>query len=183
MCGLQVTGTCSRHVIRRPHTTSPSLTTATSASSRWPYSAPRSASLCSATSTSGYLTTIRTSAGEVPAGGTAFDTTSHSTTASLRYHIHVSAASIAESVKHRSCVCLSVRLSVRFWHWSLFLAFLFLQPFFFFFWTDYKIPQTFTVTSSHIRFYFLVFLFYNNNNNNNKQTCIAPQGRNFRRAF
>ena len=34
-----------------------------------------------------------------------------------------------------------------------------LQPFFFFFRTDYKIPQTFTVTSEHIRFYFLVFLF------------------------
>jgi len=26
--------------------------------------------------------------------------------------------------------------------------------------TDYMIPQTFTVTSEHIRFYFLVFLFY-----------------------
>jgi len=35
-----------------------------------------------------------------------------------------------------------------------------LQPFFFFFRTDYMIPQTFTVTSEHIRFYFLVFLFY-----------------------
>ena len=35
-----------------------------------------------------------------------------------------------------------------------------LQPFFFFFSTDYMIPQTFTVTSEHIRFYFLVFLFY-----------------------
>jgi len=31
----------------------------------------------------------------------------------------------------------------------------------FFFRTDYMIPQTFTVTSEHIRFYFLVFLFYN----------------------
>jgi len=31
-----------------------------------------------------------------------------------------------------------------------------LQPFFFFI----MIPQTFTVTSEHIRFYFLVFLFY-----------------------
>ena len=35
-----------------------------------------------------------------------------------------------------------------------------LQPFFFFFRTDYMILQTFTVTSEHIRFYFLVFLFY-----------------------
>jgi len=35
-----------------------------------------------------------------------------------------------------------------------------LQPFFFFFRTDYMIPQTFTVTAEHIRFYFLVFLFY-----------------------
>jgi len=35
-----------------------------------------------------------------------------------------------------------------------------LQPFFFFFRTDYVIPQTFSVTSEHIRFYFLVFLFY-----------------------
>jgi len=35
-----------------------------------------------------------------------------------------------------------------------------LQPFFFFFRTDYMIPQTFTVTSEHIRFYFLIFLFY-----------------------
>ena len=34
-----------------------------------------------------------------------------------------------------------------------------LQPFFFFFRTDYMIPQTFTVTSQHIRFYFLVFPF------------------------
>ena len=33
-----------------------------------------------------------------------------------------------------------------------------LQSFFFFFRTDYTIPQTFTVTSEHIRFYFLVFL-------------------------
>ena len=32
---------------------------------------------------------------------------------------------------------------------------------FFFFRTDYMIPQTFTVTADHIRFYFLVFLFYN----------------------
>jgi len=31
-----------------------------------------------------------------------------------------------------------------------------LQPFFFFSRTDYAIPQTFTVTSEHIRFYFLV---------------------------
>ena len=31
------------------------------------------------------------------------------------------------------------------------------QPFFFFFRTDYMIPQT--VTSEHIRFYFLLFLF------------------------
>ena len=31
---------------------------------------------------------------------------------------------------------------------------------FFFFGTDYMIPQTFTVTSEHIRFYFSVFLFY-----------------------
>jgi len=36
-----------------------------------------------------------------------------------------------------------------------------LQPFFFFFRTDYMIPQTFTVTSSIGCFYFLVFLFYN----------------------
>jgi len=35
-----------------------------------------------------------------------------------------------------------------------------LQPFCFFFRTDYTIPQTFTVTSDHIRFYILVFLFY-----------------------
>ena len=35
-----------------------------------------------------------------------------------------------------------------------------LQPFFFFFRTDYMIPQTFTVTSSIGCFYFLVFLFY-----------------------
>jgi len=35
-----------------------------------------------------------------------------------------------------------------------------LQPFFFFLSTDYMIPQTFTVTSEHIRFHFLVFLFY-----------------------
>ena len=34
------------------------------------------------------------------------------------------------------------------------------QPFFFFFRTDYMILQTYTVTSEHIRFYFLVFLFY-----------------------
>jgi len=34
-----------------------------------------------------------------------------------------------------------------------------LHPFFFFFGTDYMIPQTFTVTSEHIRLYFLVFLF------------------------
>jgi len=34
------------------------------------------------------------------------------------------------------------------------------QPFLFFFRTDYMIPQTFTVTPEHIRFYFLVFLFY-----------------------
>ena len=32
---------------------------------------------------------------------------------------------------------------------------------FFFFWTDYIIPQTSTVTSSIGCFYFLVFLFYN----------------------
>jgi len=31
---------------------------------------------------------------------------------------------------------------------------------FFFFRTDYMIPETFTVTCEHIRFYFLVFLFY-----------------------
>ena len=36
-----------------------------------------------------------------------------------------------------------------------------LQPFFFFFRTDYIIPQTFTVTSSIGCFYFLVFLFCN----------------------
>ena len=36
-----------------------------------------------------------------------------------------------------------------------------LQPFFFFFMTDYMIPQTSTVTSSIGCFYFLVFLFYN----------------------
>ena len=35
-----------------------------------------------------------------------------------------------------------------------------LQPFFFFFRTDYMIPQTFTVTSEHIRFYFLVFFCF-----------------------
>jgi len=35
------------------------------------------------------------------------------------------------------------------------------QPFFFFFRTDYMIPQTSTVTSSIGCFYFLVFLFYN----------------------
>ena len=35
-----------------------------------------------------------------------------------------------------------------------------LQPFFFFFRTDYMILQTFTVTSSTGCFYFLVFLFY-----------------------
>jgi len=35
-----------------------------------------------------------------------------------------------------------------------------LQPFFFFFRTDYTIPQTFTVTSSIGCLYFLVFLFY-----------------------
>ena len=34
------------------------------------------------------------------------------------------------------------------------------QPFPFFFTNDYMIPQTFTVTSEHVRFYFLVFLFY-----------------------
>ena len=34
------------------------------------------------------------------------------------------------------------------------------QPFPFFFRTDYMDSQTFTVTSEHIRFYFLVFLFY-----------------------
>ena len=34
------------------------------------------------------------------------------------------------------------------------------QPFFFFFRTDCMIPQTLTVTSEHIRFYFSVFLFY-----------------------
>jgi len=33
-------------------------------------------------------------------------------------------------------------------------------PFFFFFKIDYMIPQTFTVTPEHIRFYFLIFLFY-----------------------
>jgi len=32
-----------------------------------------------------------------------------------------------------------------------------LQPFLFFFSTDYMIPQTFTVTSEHIRFYFFCF--------------------------
>jgi len=32
-----------------------------------------------------------------------------------------------------------------------------LQPFLFFFRTDYMIPQTFTVTSEHIRFYFFSF--------------------------
>jgi len=36
-----------------------------------------------------------------------------------------------------------------------------LQPLFFFFRTNYMIPQTFTVTSSIGCFYFLVFLFYN----------------------
>jgi len=36
-----------------------------------------------------------------------------------------------------------------------------LQSFFFFFSTDYMIPQTFTVTSSIGCFYFLVVLFYN----------------------
>ena len=35
-----------------------------------------------------------------------------------------------------------------------------LQPFFFFFRTDYMIPQTFTVTSEYIRFYFLVFFLF-----------------------
>jgi len=35
------------------------------------------------------------------------------------------------------------------------------QPFFFFFRTDYMIPQTFTVTSTIGCFYFLVFVFYN----------------------
>ena len=35
-----------------------------------------------------------------------------------------------------------------------------LQHFFCFFRTDYMIPQTFTVTSEHIHFYFLVLLFY-----------------------
>jgi len=33
------------------------------------------------------------------------------------------------------------------------------QPFLFFFRTNYMIPQTFTVTSKHILFYFLLFLF------------------------
>ena len=37
-----------------------------------------------------------------------------------------------------------------------------LQPFLFFFRTDYMIPQTFTVTSEHIRFYFLVFCTFLN---------------------
>ena len=43
----------------------------------------------------------------------------------------------------------------------LFCKFFPMQPFFFFFRTDLAcmIPQTFTVTSEHIRFYFLVFLF------------------------
>ena len=36
-----------------------------------------------------------------------------------------------------------------------------LQPFFFFFLTDYMIPQTFKVTFSIGCFYFSVFLFYN----------------------
>ena len=35
-----------------------------------------------------------------------------------------------------------------------------LQPFFFFFRTDYTIPHTFTVTSEHIRSYFLVFFCF-----------------------
>ena len=35
------------------------------------------------------------------------------------------------------------------------------QPLFFFFRTDYMIPQTSTVTSSIGCFYFFVFLFYN----------------------
>ena len=35
-----------------------------------------------------------------------------------------------------------------------------LQPFLFFFRTDYMILQTFTVTSEHIRFYFLVFFCF-----------------------
>ena len=44
---------------------------------------------------------------------------------------------------------------------SLFCKSFPLQPFFFFFRTDYMIPQTFTATSEHIRFYFSVFfLFY-----------------------
>ena len=47
---------------------------------------------------------------------------------------------------------------------SFILDFLFcksfpLQPFFFFFRTDYMIPQTCTVTSEHIRFYFFLFFF------------------------
>ena len=36
-----------------------------------------------------------------------------------------------------------------------------ISDFFFFFRTDYMIPQTFTVTFSIGCFYFLVFLFYN----------------------
>jgi len=40
------------------------------------------------------------------------------------------------------------------------LAPVLLSNFFFFFRTDYLIPQTFTVTSEHIRFYFLVFLCF-----------------------
>jgi len=44
---------------------------------------------------------------------------------------------------------------------SLPLPLSFLLSLFFFFRTDYMIPQTFTVTSSIGCFYFLVFLFYN----------------------
>ena len=43
---------------------------------------------------------------------------------------------------------------------SLFCKSFPLQPFLSFFRTDYMIPQNFTVTSEHIRFYFLVFLFF-----------------------
>ena len=35
-----------------------------------------------------------------------------------------------------------------------------LQPFLFFFRTDYMIPQTFTVTSEHIRFYYFCFTLF-----------------------
>ena len=42
----------------------------------------------------------------------------------------------------------------------LFCKFFSLQPFFFFFRTDYMIPQTFTVTSEHIRFYFFCFALF-----------------------